>query len=117
MCGDPLPDLEWFTPDGRQMAGDDWGNDFGRAVALFVNGEGIPERGPYGQRHLDDSFLILFNAHDGALDFSVPGDEFGKKWQQVLGTAEPDPVPGRVFDAGAVVTVPDRSLVVLERMV
>ena len=89
--GAPLPDLAWYTPDGREMTADDWGNDFGRAVALFVNGEGIPERGPYGQRHLDDSFLILFNAHDGALDFSVPGDEFGKKWQQVLGTAEPDP--------------------------
>ena len=51
--GDPLPDLEWFTPDGRQMTGDDWGNDFGRAVALFVNGEGIRERGQYGQRHVD----------------------------------------------------------------
>ena len=35
------------------MTEDDWGNDFGRAVALFVNGEGIRERGQYGQRHVD----------------------------------------------------------------
>ncbi len=39
--GAPLPDLGWFTPDGREMTGEDWGNDFGRAVMLFVNGEGI----------------------------------------------------------------------------
>ncbi|MGA3540008.1 glycogen debranching protein GlgX [Micromonosporaceae bacterium DT194] len=113
----PLPDLAWYTPDGREMTDDDWGNDFGRAVALFVNGDGIKERGAYGQRHVDDSFLILFNAHDAALDFTVPGDEFGKKWQQVISTADPGPAGGRVFGAGAVVTVPDRSLVVLERMV
>ena len=113
----PLPDLAWYTPDGREMTDDDWGNDFGRAVALFVNGDGIKERGAYGQRHVDDSFLILFNAHDAALDFTVPGDEFGKKWQQVISTADPGPEGGRVFGAGAVVTVPDRSLLVLERMV
>ena len=113
----PLPDLAWYTPDGREMTDDDWGNDFGRAVALFVNGDGIKERGAYGQRHVDDSFLILFNAHDAALDFTVPGDEFGKKWQQVISTADPGPAGGRVFGAGAVVTVPDRSLLVLERMV
>ena len=41
------------------MTGEDWGNDFGRAVMLFVNGEGIRERGQYGQRHVDDSFLLL----------------------------------------------------------
>ncbi|MFX0592705.1 glycogen debranching protein GlgX [Melissospora conviva] len=113
----PLPDLAWYTPDGREMTDDDWGNDFGRAVALFVNGDGIKERGAYGQRHVDDSFLILFNAHDAALDFTVPGDEFGKKWQQVISTADPGPAGSRVFGAGAVVTVPDRSLLVLERMV
>ncbi len=53
------------------MTGEDWGNDFGRSVALFVNGDGIGERGQYGQRHRDDSFLLLFNAHDAPLDFDA----------------------------------------------
>ncbi|HEX8123009.1 MAG TPA: glycogen debranching protein GlgX [Solirubrobacteraceae bacterium] len=79
--GDPLPDLEWFTPDGRQMTGDDWGNDFGRAVALFVNGEGIRERGQYGQRHVDSSFLLCFNAHDAPIEFATPPAEYGEKWE------------------------------------
>jgi glycogen operon protein len=116
-AGAPLPDLVWFTPDGREMTGDDWGNEFGRAVTLFVNGEGIRERGQYGQRHLDDSFMLCFNAHDAALDFVVPGGEYGKKWERVISTAESDADEPRVVAAGAALRVPDRSLLVLERTV
>ncbi|WP_306206912.1 glycogen debranching protein GlgX [Actinoplanes sp. RD1] len=115
--GDPLPDLEWFTPDGRQMAGDDWGNDFGRAVALFVNGEGIRERGQYGQRHVDSSFLLFFNAHDAPIEFHTPPAEYGEKWEKVIETAEPSPDRPNVVEAGNTILVPDRSLIVLDRTV
>ncbi|MEU8233921.1 glycogen debranching protein GlgX [Actinoplanes sp. NPDC048967] len=115
--GDPLPDLEWFTPDGRQMAGDDWGNDFGRAVALFVNGEGIRERGQYGQRHVDSSFLLFFNAHDAPIEFHTPPTEYGEKWEKVIETAEPSPDRPSVVEAGSSILVPDRSLIVLDRTV
>ncbi len=87
----PLPDLAWFTPDGREMTDDDWGNDFGRAVALFVNGDGIRERGRTASATSTTRSCSCFNAHDAALDFTVPGDEFGKKWEQVISTAEPGP--------------------------
>ncbi|WP_329103608.1 glycogen debranching protein GlgX [Micromonospora sp. NBC_01699] len=112
-----IPDLAWYTPDGREMTGEDWGNDFGRAIALFVNGDGIRERGQYGQRHRDNSFLLLFNAHDDALDFVLPGGEFGQKWERVVSTADPDPDEPTVIDTGGTVRVPDRCLVALERMV
>jgi isoamylase len=115
--GDPLPDLEWFTPDGRQMTGDDWGNDFGRAVALFVNGEGIRERGQYGQRHVDSSFLLCFNAHDAPIEFVMPPAEYAEKWEKVIETAEPSPDRPAVVEAGSKILVPDRSLIVLDRTV
>jgi isoamylase len=115
--GDPLPDLEWFTPDGRQMTGDDWGNDFGRAVALFVNGEGIRERGQYGQRHVDSSFLLCFNAHDAPIEFVMPPAEYAEKWERVIETAEPSPDRPAVVEAGSTILVPDRSLIVLDRTV
>ncbi|MFI7544148.1 glycogen debranching protein GlgX [Actinoplanes sp. NPDC049599] len=115
--GDPLPDLEWFTPDGRQMAGDDWGNDFGRAVALFVNGEGIRERGQYGQRHVDSSFLLFFNAHDAPIEFHTPPAEYGDKWEKVIETAAPAPDSPMFVEAASSIVVPDRSLIVLDRTV
>jgi glycogen operon protein len=116
-AGETLPDLAWFTPDGREMSGQDWGNDFGRAVMLFVNGEGIKERGQYGQRHLDDSFLLCFNAHDAEIRFAVPSHEYGQKWERVITTAEPGPDDQRVVEAGGSIAVPDKSLVVLDRTV
>ncbi|SCL35669.1 glycogen operon protein [Micromonospora nigra] len=112
---EPLPDLAWYTPDGREMTDQDWGNDFGRAVALFVNGDGIRERGQYGQRHQDNSFWLCFNAHDAPLDFTLPPVEFGQRWELVISTAEPEPDKSTVVEAGGVIHVPDRSLVVLER--
>ncbi len=116
-AGQPLPDLAWFTPDGREMAGEDWHNDFGRAVTLFVNGEGIRERGQYGQRHRDSSFLLCFNAHDAPIRFATPPAEYGEKWEKVIETAEAAADHLRVIEAGTSLWVPDRSLVVLDRTV
>lgn len=99
------------------MTGDDWGNDFGRSVALFVNGEGIRERGQYGQKHRDTSFLLCFNAHDAPLEFTMPGSDYGQKWERVISTAEPEPDDASVISAGGTIRVPDRSLVVLERTI
>jgi isoamylase len=112
-----LPDLTWFTPDGQEMTHDDWGNEFGRAVLLFVNGEGIRERGQYGQRHVDDSFLLCFNAHDAPIDFCLPSGDYGQKWLRVISTADAEPDEERAFAAASTIRVPDRSLVVLERAV
>jgi isoamylase len=115
-AGAPLPDLAWFTPDGREMTSEDWHNEFGRAVMLFVNGEGIRERGRYGQRHVDDSFLLCFNAHDAPLRFAMPSNDYGQKWESVITTAEPK-ADRRIVEAGSAIVVPDRSLIVLDRTV
>jgi glycogen operon protein len=116
-AGAPIPDLEWFTFDGRQMTDDDWETDFGRSVALFLNGDGINERGSRGERYTDDSFLVFFNASEIGLDFVVPGQDYGDKWQVLIDTAEPVPAAEpEVVQAGGRVPVMERSLVVLGRL-
>ncbi|MBB5867886.1 glycogen operon protein [Allocatelliglobosispora scoriae] len=115
-AGSPVPDLAWFTPDGREMTGDDWGNDFGRAVLLFVNGDGIGERNQYGQRHRDDSFLLCFNAHHDPLEFHAPPVDYGHEWRRVISTAESDPLDQQTVEADKAITVPQHSLIVLERI-
>jgi glycogen operon protein len=116
-AGAPIPDLEWFTFDGRQMTDDDWETDFGRSVALFLNGDGINERGCRGERYTDDSFLVFFNASEIGLDFVVPGQDYGDKWQVLIDTAEPVPAAEpEVVQAGGRVPVMERSLMVLGRL-
>src|SRR5205823_11259620 len=50
-----LPDIAWLRPDGSQMTKQDWGSGFGRAVAVFLNGQGIADRDGRGERVVDDS--------------------------------------------------------------
>jgi glycogen operon protein len=115
-AGAPIPDLQWFTFDGRPMSDDDWETDFGRSVALFLNGDGIDERGSRGERYTDDSFLVFFNASEIGLDFVLPDQQYGGKWQIMIDTADPVPADDPdVLQAGARVPVRDRSLMVLGR--
>ena len=48
------------------MTEEDWDSGFGRAIAVYLNGEGIPRRDARGERVTDDSFLLCFSAHDEA---------------------------------------------------
>jgi len=117
--GTVIPDLEWFTPAGREMTEDDWDNDLGRAVMLFINGEGIRERGPRGESVVDDSFVVCYNAYHDWLEFVLPPVEFGEKWELVFDTGEfPGPAEGeRIIAGGTTLWVRDRSFIVLQRTV
>ena len=50
-------------------------------------------------------------------DFTMPGSDYGQKWERVISTAEPEPGDATVISAGGTIQVPDRSLVVLERTI
>jgi isoamylase len=111
---DALGDVEWLDLTGARMDDTDWQQSYARTVAVFLNGDAISETGGRGERVVDDSFLLLLNAHSGALDFTLPPGAYGKAWTVVLdtdGSAE----PGTVLDAGTGLTVTGRSVVVLTR--
>ncbi|MEH3141905.1 MAG: glycogen debranching protein GlgX [Mycobacterium kyogaense] len=110
-----LPDIAWFGPDGAEMSGEDWGAGFAKSLTAFLNGHGIPDMDARGQRVVDDSFLLCFNAHYEPIDFTLPPKEFGAAWVPVINTAEltPDGHPDEAQPAGATLKVPGRTTVVL----
>ncbi len=112
--GHPLPDIEWFTPDGAEMTEEDWDSGFGRAIAVYLNGNGIPGTDTRGQRVVDDSFVLCFSAHDEPLEFVVPSAEYGSAWEVVLDTLRPDE-SGLIAEPGSTVTVGPRAMVVLQQ--
>ena len=113
---DRLPDIEWFTPDGTEMTEENWAHDFGRAISVFLNGRGIPDRDARGERVEDDSFLLCFSAHHEALEFNLPGSEYSSAWQVVVDTQAPGSGPDVevVIEAGGTLSMGPRSLVVLQ---
>jgi isoamylase len=114
--GDRLPDIAWFAPDGSEMSDEDWESGFAKSIAVYLNGQGIPDLDDRGQRVTDDSFVLCFNAHYEPIKFVLPADQFGPAWVPVIDTAadpsadaEPAPVA-----AGDTVKVDGRAVVVLQ---
>ncbi|MDX1663968.1 MAG: glycogen debranching protein GlgX [Candidatus Promineifilaceae bacterium] len=86
-------EIAWFTPEGEEMTEENWETGYARSLAIFLNGEGIQSRDRQGRRIVDDSFLLLFNAHDGPLAFAVPAGVGSGSWVKVLDTAEASAAP------------------------
>ena len=83
-----LPDVWWFRTDGHRMTKNDWESGE-RTVGMFLNGEEIAAPDEKGQRILDESFLLLFNAHHEDVTFTLPNRRFGEHWSLVLSTDGP----------------------------
>jgi glycogen operon protein len=112
-----VPDISWFRPDGSEMNDDDWEAGFGRSIAVYLNGLGLPELDARGHRVTDDSFVLCFNAHDDDLEFTLPSAEYGKSWLPVVDTAKsmtPDGDDPKPIAAAGKVRVESRATVVLQ---
>jgi glycogen operon protein len=111
--GSGLPDVWWFRPDGRRMTQRDWQPEPGRTLGVFLNGDEIPSRTAHGEEIVDDSFLLLFNAHFDPVTFTLPTRRFGARWEVALATG--DAAPEGFVGARAEVVVQDSSLTLLRR--
>jgi isoamylase len=112
------PEVVWLTPSGREMSTADWTAGFNKSFSIFMNGEAISEPDPRGRRITDDSFLLMFNAHDGDLEFAPPEARFGRIWAKVIDTADPMLAEevSPVVKAGETVLMEARSLQVWRRV-
>jgi isoamylase len=114
-AGTTVPDIAWFTPDAREMTEDDWDTD-SRAIAMYVNGQGITERNNWGERITDDCFLLCFNADPEPVTFVMPAAEYGGRWRVVIDTDDPKLAEAAEASASGKLPVAARSLVVLVRL-
>jgi len=122
-AGETPGDIAWLTPSGREMTDNDWNTGYAKALGAFLNGDAISEPNPQGDRVRDDTFLLLFNAGNQPVTFTLPGARFGHAWTPVLDTASPavprdppeTPEPRR-RSAGARVAVRAHAMIVLRRV-
>ncbi len=114
-------DIAWFTPSGEKMTDEDWSHEHARSVMVFLNGDAIPEPDRRGERVVDDSFLIAFNAHHEPIRFTIPGTVYGDGWLVQLDTSDDQTGSVSVFEdattllPGVEFDVTARSVVVLRR--
>jgi isoamylase len=120
--GEDVSDIGWFKPDGQQMTEEDWESGFAKSFGVFLNGDAIPSLDKRGQRIVDDSFYILFNAHHEPLEFTLPTCPWGDQWRKILSTEESFAEERKQGDgrdylswAGERIRLESRSVMVLRR--
>ncbi|HEX7665869.1 MAG TPA: glycogen debranching protein GlgX, partial [Polyangiaceae bacterium] len=85
--GTELQDLLWFRPDGKPWK--DTRDSSSNAFTMFLGGRGIDDVDDRGRPVVDDNFLILLNASDANVDFTLP--ELGsvrESWSLLVDTAD-----------------------------
>jgi glycogen operon protein len=112
--GSEVKDLSWFKPDGKEMSEADWGI-FTRCLGLRLAGDALDEVDADGAPIVDDTLLILINAHWEPIPFILPAHQRGVRWETVLDTrAGEGRVRPRGYRAGATYPLDARSLAVLQ---
>ena len=107
-----IPQVEWFDHTGSIMDMDDWQNTHAFSMMIYLNGSDIPEVDWYGNRMVDNDFILIFNAHYEPIMFTLPDERYGRKWQLVVDTHNPDE-PALSYEAGFMITAQSRSFLML----
>ena len=115
--GEGIKDIGWFTPDGVEMSQADWGDRVAKSIGVYLNGDALGTVDQRGEPVSDDTFLILLNAWQEALDFVLPGSDWAESWVRVVDTATGQcRADDEAIKAGDHLQLEGRSLVVLERV-
>jgi glycogen operon protein len=119
--GSGVSDIGWFTPAGLEMSDEDWQAGYAKSLGVFLNGDAIPTPNERGERIVDKSFYVMFNAHYEAVTFTLPEEKWGRRWTEVFNTYDsaellPEERVGREFPAAAGLIVQPWSTWLLRRI-
>lgn len=83
-----VEDIAWFLADGSEVTEDQWREDHAKTLAIYLNGRSLKLIGPKGEKIVDGTFYLIFNAHVEPVTFKLPAQKYAKDWTKVLDTAE-----------------------------
>jgi isoamylase len=112
--GSDVRDLTWLNPSGEQMSDDEWDAEWTRTLGVRFAGDALGEVDENGELLEDDTLLLLVNAHTEPVPFRLPGAD-GVVWDVLVDTARDDGRSDARCEAGAVVQLCDRGLMLLRR--
>lgn len=114
--GSEVKDIVWLRADGKEMDEADWTQGHLRAIGFVLAGDAIEEKDSRGNAIVDDTFMVLLNAHHEAVEFLLPSSETSASWKLTLDTAQSDiPDPAPTFKGGERYTTQARSVAILRR--
>ena len=111
--GEGIKDIVWLSPDGREMADEEWKQSSARCLGMALTGKGPLEYGDRGEPITDDNFLLLINAHSEEIPFTLPQLGPGQSWRAIVDTTWSDHARRSIHEAGTSYPLTGRSLALL----
>ncbi|MDQ4029059.1 MAG: glycogen debranching enzyme, partial [Actinomycetota bacterium] len=99
--GEP-PAIAWFKRDGAERAPHEWGEG-DKSLCVFLSGGA------------DDQWLLFFNAHDHDVAFTLPPEQWGRRWTVEIATGKWCTGGGMVVEPGGQLSMEARSTIVMRR--
>src|SRR6185437_8802875 len=103
-----VKDLTWLSPDGTELAEEQWKDANARCFGMLLDGRAQPTG--IKQRGSDATLLIVFNAHHDIVNLTLPEVPEGKRWTRLIDTNLPGGFETPSFEFGSVYEVTGRSL-------
>jgi pullulanase/glycogen debranching enzyme len=111
--GGEVKDVAWLAADGHEMDDAAWNADFVRSLGMLLSGDAIEQVDEWGEPITGDTLLVLLNAHNDQVPFTLPPLDADHRWQCVFDTVEPQ-VTERLLKAGGQYPLQGRSVAVLK---
>jgi isoamylase len=111
--GADVLDIAWLNPSGREMADDTWSSPDVRCLGVRLNGDAIDEVDERGARIVGNTLLLLLNAADQPIAFTLPQTAEEERWETLMDTSDPW-APSRRLRAGGRYELLPRSMAVLK---
>jgi isoamylase len=115
MSGTAAAEVEWFTPSGTAMTGQNWNDPNSRCVCVYLDGSDDPDRDTDGVRLIDSDLLLLVNGWREAVEFTIPDARPDATWSIELDSADQAAAASAptVLTTAASVSVAAWSIIVL----
>ena len=111
--GAGVKDILWLTPEGHEMADEEWKRSHANCLGVLLSGEALEEHGERGEVIKDSNFLLLMNAHHEEISFTLPSVAAGLKWRALVDTNWTDHARRSVHEKGSTYPLQPRSLALL----
>jgi len=109
-------DVTWLRPDGEEMREVDWMQG-SSSLGMRLSGDLIEEADREGQTITTPSLFLIFHANPAMTTFVLPHVDRGEQersWKLLLTTDCPTGLSDAMYDEGASLTVPGRTILLLE---
>jgi isoamylase len=88
--GSVVRDIAWLGTDGQEVSDEVWSQSGAKSIGVLFNGKTLDSEDENGDPVVDDSFLILVNASDNGVEYTLPEPPNQTPWRQVLDTEDID---------------------------